>query len=75
MIKSLLKVSIVLISLSGCAGIESAKVVAPKIADKAVDGSYAILCGMPYNTELRFLARKKLSRETIQEFCDREFMR
>ena len=75
MIKTSLMASIVLISLSGCAGFESAKAVAPKIADKAVDGSYAILCGMPYNTELRFLARKKLARETIQGFCVREFQR
>ena len=75
MIKSFLKASIILISLSGCAGIETAKVVAPKIADKAVDSAYNILCGMPYNTELRFLNRKKLAREIIQEFCDREFMR
>ena len=73
--KTSLMASIVLISLSGCAGIESAKAVAPKIADKAVNGAYGIVCGMPYQTELRFLARKKLSRESIQEFCDREFMR
>ena len=73
--KTSLMASVVLVFLSGCASFESAKAVAPKIADKAVDGSYAVLCGMPYNTELRFLARKKLSRGTIQKFCDREFMR
>ena len=75
MIKSLLNASIVLIFLSGCAGIESAKVVAPKIADKAVDGAYGVVCGMPYNTEHRFLVRKKLDREAIQTFCDREYQR
>ncbi|MCK5611025.1 hypothetical protein KAR91_54635 [Candidatus Pacearchaeota archaeon] len=73
--KTSLIASIVLISLSGCAGIESAKAVAPKIADKAVDASYGIVCGMPYQTEWRFLVRKKLARETIQKFCDREYQR
>ena len=73
--KTSLMAAILLISLSGCASFESAKAVAPKIADKAVNGAYGLICGMPYNTELRFLARKKLSRGTIQEFCDREFMR
>ena len=75
MIKTSLMASILLVFLSGCAGIESAKAVGPKIADKAVDGAYAIVCGMPYQTEWRFLARKKLARETIQEFCDREYQR
>ena len=75
MIKTSLMAAIVLIFLSGCASFESAKAVAPKIADKAVDGAYAIVCGMPYQTEWRFLARKKRAKETIQEFCDREYQR
>ena len=75
MIKTSLMASILLISLSGCAQMESARVVAPKIADKAVDGAYGIVCGMPYETERRFLSRKKLSREVIQTFCIRDYQR
>ena len=75
MIKSFLIVSMTLIFLSGCPSFESAKVIAPKIADKAVDGSYGVVCGMPYKTEQRFLVRKKLSREAIQTFCVRDWQR
>ena len=75
MIKSSLIASMTLIFLSGCASFESAKVITPKIADKAVDGAYGIVCGIPYQTERRFLERKKISRETMQTFCVRDWQR
>lgn len=59
------------LTLGGCAELQLFKSAIPVIADKVVDGAYRVTCGLPYRTELCFLARHDIDAVAHKMFCKR----